>query len=206
MKNVKSRHQGTPLRRKEIIEAALACFTELGYERTSISDIRERAGASIGSVYHHFGSKEQLAGEVYLEGIRDYQAGFLSVLDNEPDAEKGIFAIIDYHLKWVNGHQAWARYLFRMRHLEFMAQKEEEFEQLNRASFGRFAEWFRKQIAAGAIRRLPLDLYPSLLIGPCQEFSRVYLEGRTTTKIDSAIRELAAAAWLALRKENESCE
>jgi AcrR family transcriptional regulator len=202
MKKVKSIHQGTPLRRREIIEAALACFTELGYERTSISDIRERAGASTGSVYHHFGSKEQLAAEVYLEGIRDYQAGYLAALEAERDPEKGIHAVIAYHLTWVKKNQAWARYLMRMRHLEFMAEKEGEFEELNKPSFGRIAGWFRKHIAAGAIRRLPRDLYPAILMGPCQEFTRLYLEGRTDAKLEETAREMAAAVWRALEKPN----
>ncbi len=200
---MKSRHKGTPLRKREIIEAALACFTELGYDRTGISDIRERAGASTGSVYHHFGSKEQLAGEVYLEGIRDYQAGFVSVLEKENSAEKGIYAIIAYNLKWVDRNKSWARYLFRMRHLEFMERKEDEFAALNEIFFHRVAAWFRKQIAAGAIRRLPAELYPAILISPCQEFARAYLEGCTATSLNVAIRELAAAAWRSLRRDDE---
>jgi AcrR family transcriptional regulator len=203
MKRLNSQHKGTPVRKQEIIEAALACFTELGYDRTSISAIRGRAGASTGSVYHHFGSKEQLAGEVYLEGIRDYQAGYLSALEKESDAQKGIFAVIDYHLKWVDRNKSWARYLFRMRHLEFMAQMEGEFEKLNKASFGCVAAWFRKQIEVGAIRRLPPDLYPAILMGPCQEFARMYLEGHTSTKIAAVAGELAAAAWRALGRDHE---
>lgn len=202
MRKQKSRHKGTPLRRRGIIEAALACFTELGYERTGISDIRARAGASTGSVYHHFGSKEQLAGEVYLEGIRDYQAGFLAALESEADAEKGIAAVIAYHLKWVDRNKSWARYLFHMRHLEFMTEKEETFAKLNQEFFRRVAAWFRKQIAAGAIRRLPADVYPAVLMGPCQEFARIYLEGHTGTKIDAAARDLAAAAWRALGRDH----
>ena len=136
MRKLNSKNKRTDLRRQEILKAALACFIELGYNNTGISDILKRAGATTGSLYHHFGSKEQLAGEVYLEGIRKYQAGFLSVLARQSDAEKGIKASIAYHLKWVESNKAWAQYLFRMRHDEFMTQKEEEFSALNREFFG----------------------------------------------------------------------
>jgi AcrR family transcriptional regulator len=203
MDKSKSRHKGTPLRRREIIAAALACFSELGYERTGVSDIRERAGASTGSLYHHFGSKEQLAGEVYLEGIRDYQAGYLAALEKETNAEKGIHAIVDFHLKWVASNRQWAQYLFRMRHLEFMAQKEKEFDELNKAFFGRIAAWFRQQIEAGAIRRLPPELYPAILMGPCQEFAREYLAGHVGSDMGSAVKQLAAAVWRALGRGYE---
>jgi len=43
-----------------------------------MADIRVRARASIGSIYHHFRSKEQLAAALYVEGLRDYQEGAFS--------------------------------------------------------------------------------------------------------------------------------
>ena len=51
---------------------------------------------------------------------------------------------------------------------------------------------------SGALRRLPLDLFNSALIGPSQEFARHWLAGRTKTSIKTAERELAEAAWRAL--------
>jgi AcrR family transcriptional regulator len=203
MEKLRNRHKGTSLRKRKIIEAALACFSELGYDRTGITDIRERAGVSTGSLYHHFGSKEQLAGEVYLEGIRDYQAGFLAALEKEADAEKGIFAIVEFHITWMDRNRQWAQYLFRMRHLEFMAQREREFEQLNKTFFERVAAWFRQQVAAGTIRRLAPGLYPAILMGPCQEFTRGYLAGHIHMNINVAAKELFAAAWRALGRDYE---
>jgi AcrR family transcriptional regulator len=47
-------------RRAEIFDAALAVFSELGYDRATLSDVVERVGVSKGCLYHHFGSKEQL--------------------------------------------------------------------------------------------------------------------------------------------------
>lgn len=44
-------------RRREILDAALACFVENGLVATTIEEIRLAAGASIGSLYHHFASK-----------------------------------------------------------------------------------------------------------------------------------------------------
>jgi AcrR family transcriptional regulator len=200
MRKLNSKNKGTDLRRQAIIKAALACFIELGYNNTGISDILKRAGATTGSLYYHFGSKEQLAGEVYLEGIREYQAGFLSVLARESDAEKGIKALIAYHLKWVESNRAWAQYLFRMRHDEFMPQKAEEFSKLNQEFIGQASIWFRQQIAIRAIRRMPLDLYAIILMSPCHEFAREYSSGRTSTDINTAIKALASAAWLSLKR------
>ena len=47
-------------RRDEIISAALRCFAEKGYQRTSMSDIIEESGLSAGAIYGHFAGKQEL--------------------------------------------------------------------------------------------------------------------------------------------------
>ena len=200
MRKLNSKNKKTDLRRQAIIEAALACFIELGYNNTGISDILKRAGATTGSLYHHFGSKEQLAGEVYFEGIREYQAGFLSVLTGESNAEKGIKALIAYHLTWVENNRAWAQFLFLRRYDEFMAQKEREFSALNKEFIRQASKWFRQQIADGSIKQMPPDLYTIILMSPCHEFAREYIAGRTSIDMNTAIDVLASAAWISLRQ------
>ncbi len=43
--------------RQEILEAALECFAARGYAATSVDEIAEAAGRSIGALYHYFDSK-----------------------------------------------------------------------------------------------------------------------------------------------------
>jgi AcrR family transcriptional regulator len=50
----------TPKTRRALLEAARQVFTEQGYAQTSIADVVERAGSSVGSLYHHFGGKSEL--------------------------------------------------------------------------------------------------------------------------------------------------
>jgi AcrR family transcriptional regulator len=201
MKKRNTRHGTTASRRKEIIQAALACFTELGFTQTSMAEIRRRSNASTGSIYHHFKSKEQLAAEVYLEGIRDYQAGFLAELEAQESARDGIFAVVSYHLKWVEEHPDWTGYLFQQRHADFMASTEKEFTRLNTEFIRRCSKWFGRHVKAGTLRRLPPDLYGAILLGPCMEYTGHYVSGISRTPIDEAIQEFASAAWRALAAE-----
>jgi AcrR family transcriptional regulator len=46
--------------RSRILEAALGCFAERGYDATSVAEICQRAGVSKGAFYHHFASKQAL--------------------------------------------------------------------------------------------------------------------------------------------------
>jgi AcrR family transcriptional regulator len=44
-----------------LLEAAAACFVEKGYEAATMTEVAARAGASIGSLYQYFPTKEVLA-------------------------------------------------------------------------------------------------------------------------------------------------
>jgi AcrR family transcriptional regulator len=50
----------TPQTQRALLDAARAVFTEQGYSDASIADVVERAGSSVGSLYHHFGGKAEL--------------------------------------------------------------------------------------------------------------------------------------------------
>jgi AcrR family transcriptional regulator len=54
----------TEAKRQAIINAAAEVFREVGFERASMSDIRERIGGSKATLYNYFPSKEKLFFEV----------------------------------------------------------------------------------------------------------------------------------------------
>ncbi len=46
--------------RRSMLRAAREVFTERGFADASVADVVERAGSSVGSLYHHFGGKAEL--------------------------------------------------------------------------------------------------------------------------------------------------
>ncbi|MEM6274165.1 MAG: TetR/AcrR family transcriptional regulator [Myxococcota bacterium] len=59
----------------EILEAAFACFSELGYERTTLDELARRAGVSKPLIYKYFECKEQLFEAVLLSRAKQTYAG-----------------------------------------------------------------------------------------------------------------------------------
>jgi AcrR family transcriptional regulator len=53
----------------ELLDAGAALFAEHGYETTSMTEIANRAGASIGSLYQFFPSKELLAEALFARYV-----------------------------------------------------------------------------------------------------------------------------------------
>src|SRR2546421_5832690 len=150
-------------RRESIMEAALQCFNAHGVSATTIDDVRERAGASVGSIYHHFGSKEQLAAALHVEGARSYQGGFLEVLEKQRSARAGIHAIVRHHLRWVADHPDLARFMLGGRDTE-VAASVPELRELNRTFFAAIAAWIEPHARRGALRPFAVDLYDALVL------------------------------------------
>jgi AcrR family transcriptional regulator len=58
--------------RNQLLEAARAVFAQRGFAEASVSDVVDRAGSSVGSLYHHFGGKSELFTALW-EHYRDEQ-------------------------------------------------------------------------------------------------------------------------------------
>jgi AcrR family transcriptional regulator len=70
-----------PSQKSKILEAALSCFAEHGYDGTRIHHIARRAGVSEGALYKHYASKEALAQELYAHYFAEF-AGQLEQIAN----------------------------------------------------------------------------------------------------------------------------
>ena len=57
---VARRWSSTESVRTEFLDAARVVFAKRGFTDASVTEVVERAGASVGSLYHHFGSKSDL--------------------------------------------------------------------------------------------------------------------------------------------------
>src|SRR6476619_409693 len=91
-------------RRQEIMAAALDCFTAKGFSETSMADIQEQSGASMGSIYHHFESKERLGAALYLEGLKGVHGAIRGVLAQTEQAEEVIKALVQAYIDWFTQH------------------------------------------------------------------------------------------------------
>lgn len=190
-------------RRRAVLDAALHCFITKGYEATRIEDIRVRSGASIGSIYHHFGSKERVAAALYVEAIRLYQEQLVLAITPEVPAEDGVRAIARHHLRWVNEHPDMARYLLTRRVPEVELAMAKELREVNREFMRPLSAWMKAKAAEGTMRELTLDLFHALVMGPAQEFARHWLAGRMKTSIEEAEPVLLDAIWASVRNPQE---
>ncbi|MDQ7810811.1 helix-turn-helix domain-containing protein [Amycolatopsis sp. A133] len=76
-------------RRRQIVDAARARFATHGFARTSMTDLVEASGLSVGAIYRYFESKDQAVSPPLATLVRsqveDLRAGIAALLpDHEP--------------------------------------------------------------------------------------------------------------------------
>lgn len=185
--------------RQSILDAALELFCSAGYEETTIEDVRRASGASTGSIYHHFKSKQALATALYVEGVAAYQQSFLEILAAHPDAEDGVRATVRHYLEWTIANPKLARFMLALpegERREIATTRQD----LSWRLVAETAAWRRRHYVTGALRVMADDVYRALVIGPAEAYARRWLAGLATTSPAEAIEQLADAAWRTVRQ------
>jgi AcrR family transcriptional regulator len=70
-------------RHRQILEAALACFAQRGFHKTTMQDVVEQSGLSAGSIYCHFAGKRDIIVAVVEERHRRERALLQRAFDKE---------------------------------------------------------------------------------------------------------------------------
>ncbi|HCG0375470.1 TPA: TetR/AcrR family transcriptional regulator, partial [Pseudomonas aeruginosa] len=163
---------GRSSRKDEILQAALACFSEHGVDATTIEMIRDRSGASIGSLYHHFGNKERIHGELYLAGIGQYAALLEAGFARARSAEETVRLLVTSYIDWVVANPDWARFILHSRGRVEAGELGERLRADNQAHFARIHAALAGYRAEGLFREMPDDCFASVVIGPAHDLAR----------------------------------
>ncbi len=88
-----------PNQKEKMIQAALSCFANFGYEATRIRHIAERAQVSEGALYRHFSSKEAIAQEIYLTHLSAFSEKLTHITSQEVSLEQRLHQMAQHFLE-----------------------------------------------------------------------------------------------------------
>lgn len=107
--------QRVETKKREILNAAAICFGEFGYAQTDVNRIAEDIGITKGTIYHYFGSKENLfLATVDAEALRMKNA-VLEAADAQGDALEEMVALIFAYLKFAEANPQFVELLVEER-------------------------------------------------------------------------------------------
>lgn len=200
--NGRRRRNATDQRRRQILDAALELFLHQGVPATTMPQICSASGASTGSVYHLFESKDEIAMTLFVEGMLNYERLMIHSIARKTSLRGCIHALIATHLRHVSKSPALSLYLAQMGVADDEGEISRQYCELN----NHFVQtiWSRLEpfVVSGELMRLPRELYFSQIIGPAAHLARGWLRGRIQGDLLASTEPLAEAAWKSLRTQN----
>jgi AcrR family transcriptional regulator len=186
--------------RERVLGAATDMFADEGYDAVGVEKLRARAGVSNGSFFHLFATKEDLAAELLVSCVTDYQAAIMRALARCDDASTGVAAIVRTHIRWVINNRSKARFMLDDARAAWFARAADRLRTHN-ATFGEAIErWRAPFVAQGALRDVSIEVFLATLIGPANLICRTWITGRKLSAASPARSEdeLVALALQAL--------
>jgi AcrR family transcriptional regulator len=92
------------LRRSEILEQAEKLFSAKGFHETTMAEIADASGFSIGSLYHFFSGKEELYSVMVMEKVQLMYAEIAEAASRQQANRDKIKALVISHFEYVEHH------------------------------------------------------------------------------------------------------
>src|ERR1700750_3515130 len=93
-------------RQQQILDAALACFSENGFHQTGMADIVRRSGLSHGAVYLYFQSKDDLIEALAVDRHRQ-EALLNAAAGDADDPIEGLSVLVRGYARWLTHRSAY---------------------------------------------------------------------------------------------------
>ncbi len=191
--------------RQRILAAALKLFVEQGYFNTNVPDLSRVSKCSVGSIYHTFKNKEEVATALYDEGIRAFRKALEESINPKDDVSDQVRTVVRSFLGFSEMNHQLSKYIWLCRHNEFMSGIIKHPTMVGFDRLGRtLTKTFKQGIRDGKIRKLRANLLWSAVFGIPLAYVRDWLDGYNSVPPSKVADELSDACWRAVKAEQGS--
>jgi AcrR family transcriptional regulator len=186
--------------KERILVAALRLFVRQGYFNTNVPDLSKESKCSVGSIYHHYKNKEEVADALYRTGIESFRAALQKVLKNQSDIELILKTIVKFFLVFTEKNKDLSRYLWLSRHIEFLHGNIRHPIAVGFDPLGReLTKTIKNGIRNKKIRPLKANEIWTVLFGIPLSYARDWLDGYNPAPPSQVAENLAECCWRALK-------
>lgn len=183
--------------REKLLDAAAMVFLQHGFAAASMDMVRQEAGVSNGSLYHHFPTKALLADALYAHTLRDFHAALLGPISGRAAAQSGVKGLIRAYIAWVEQHPDRARLLHELRRSADMTGGT-EMGAANDQAFATLAQWINTRVEAGDMRALPFPIWMALVFSAAISLTPHWTSQPVPAVAPRVRAALEHAAWMAV--------
>lgn len=180
-----------------LLDAAARVFLTHGFAAASMDMVRQEAGVSNGSLYHHFPTKAQLADALYAYTLRGFHATQMEAIRGRASAQAGVKGLVRTYIDWVVANPNRARLLHELKRGD-LGGATAEWDRANNEGFAVLRQWVDRQTAAGEMRALPFPVWMAVVFSPSIALTPHWI-GQAAPEVPAKVRTaLEHAAWMAV--------
>jgi AcrR family transcriptional regulator len=180
-----------------VLEAATQVFLRHGFAAASMDQVRQEAGVSNGSLYHHYPTKAQLADALYAHTLRDFHATLMTAIHGRATAQSGVKGLVRNYIQWVVDNPSSARLLHQLRRSGGLADAG-QWTTANAEGFEVLAVWLRQKVDAGEMRDLPFPIWTAVVFSPAISLTPHWARQAKPEVAPKVRAALEHAAWMAV--------
>lgn len=164
----------------QLLDATIECLSELGYARTTTTEIAERAGVSRGAQLHHFPTKAELVITAVDHLFTRRQEEFVAAIAALPEGVDRAGAAIDLLWKMVSGPT-----FFAWLEIAVAARTDDEL----RESVGRLTNRFMEVVNITFAELFPRPAEPSPFYEVAPKFVFALMDGLAVNQMHAPDRD-----------------
>jgi len=178
--------------KERIIAAALQLFTRRGYFNTSVPDMAHAAQVSVGSIYHHFKDKEDVARALcqsLMEGLQNELTRIAQENDTAHDRCRAVIAML---FELTESNREVMDFMLYAKHREFLPT---ELPICSSKPFETMREFVQDGMERGEIRRMDIMVASSCLFGGAIRLITARLDGVLAESLSDKLDAVWKCAW-----------
>lgn len=192
------------IRIAHILKSAREVFEQQGYEKAKVSDIAARIGIVEGTVFHHFGSKQDLVNKV-IEGFYDEISLELQKgLQGIQGTRNQFYFIIWFHYKVLMGNAALCRVILNESRKEVQSELKDDIRQFYRKYISFINQVYKDGVANGDIRGdVSISLIRNTIYGSIENAMWVFIADEHSINIEQASEDLTNMVFRGISTQTE---
>ena len=181
--------------KRTILLTAKKLFVEKGYFNTTIRDIARAAGVSTGAVYHHFESKEEIAGFIYRETLETIKKSIENAIESGETAQDRVKGIVRALLELAERDRYTMEYALYVKHREIL-----DIPVCSAEPFDLLKEFCRREMELGNLKDMDGEVCAVCLTGAPVRLMQLKWDGALKGSLTKYAEEIGECIWNSLKR------
>ncbi|MCX7711769.1 MAG: TetR/AcrR family transcriptional regulator [Clostridia bacterium] len=184
-------------KKEQICKAAIQLFNQNGFDKTPTSQIAKEAGVAIGTLFHHFKTKEELINSLYLRCKESMISRSLKGADQEKAYLSKIRRIYKNYLQW--GMDCTDEFLF-FQQFGYSVYIYDKTKEEGRNKFEVFLELLKEGMEKEFIKNTSIDYLLAVSTAIMMANMNYFIQNRVKIEDENFVEETFNALWNSIRR------